>query len=823
MASPIPMDPHSPAGTLERLLTGPFEQLVDQLGVAVYVCDARGSIRMFNRQAADLWGREPALGDHDERFCGSLHLHRLDGTALAHADTPMAEVLRTGEATDGEVVIGRPDGSRCTVRVNIAPLRDADGTLLGAVNVFQDVTARKRHEDDAARLAAIVDSADDAIVSKTLDGIITSWNRAAEAMFGYTAGEALGRSVTMLIPEDRLREEDDILQRLRAGSGIHHYETERVRKDGQRIQVSLSVSPVRNPDGRIIGGSKIARDITARKRTEAELQANRATLERQLRQLQQIHQLGDRVARAGSLEAIYAHALAGLIDAVGVDRASILLFDDDGMLRFKAWHDLSDDYRRAVEGHSPWSSDDRGWRPIVVADVLQEPTLSALRPVLEREGIGAVAFIPLVHHGQLLGKLVLYRNAAQTFTDEEVQVAQTIAGQVTFAIARQRAHLEREGLLLLTERARADAEASNRAKDEFLAMLAHELRNPLAVIGNSCWVLERVDSPSPEAVRIRSMIARQTTHLARLLDDLLDVARITSGRIEMSRGPIDLREVVTQAVEAQRHRLESKRQALDVALPEVPARVDGDAVRLQQVVGNLLDNAAKYSPVGATISLRLEVDDDVVLRVRDDGAGIPSDRLESIFELFQQASPTLARTEGGLGIGLTLVRRIVELHGGTVRAASDGLGRGAEFTVRLPRRAMPAAADPPAPPPASSLARRILVIEDHPDGREALTVALRLAGHEVLQAALGEEGIALALARRPDVALVDIGLPDVDGYEVCRRIRHELGHALRIFALSGYGQPQDRERSAHAGFDAHLVKPVPQERLRQLLAEPSAR
>jgi PAS domain S-box-containing protein len=601
---------------------------------------------MYNRRAAELWGREPQLGETGERYCGAFRLFSPDGSFLPHAETPMADVLRHGGHRDEDVVIERPDGTRLTVRVSIAALRDAQGRIIGAVNAFQDVTERKRAEEAAAYLGAIVTSADDAIVSKTLDGFVMSWNAGAERLFGYPEVEAIGKKITLIIPPDRMEEEELILARLRHGERIEHFETERVAKDGRRIPVSLTVSPVKASDGRIIGASKVARDIGERKRFES----------------------------------------------------------------------------------------------------------------------------------------------------------------------------EREELLRRESTARLQAQTANRAKDEFLAMLAHELRNPVGVIVNALAVLDEDRDVRPEHARARRVIRRQAEHLGMLLDDLLDVARITGGHIELEREAVDLAVAIEQAVETERHRVEGKRQHVALSLGGEPITVIGDPVRLHQIFGNLLNNAWKYTPPGGSIGITLGVEgDEAIVKIKDSGVGIPADKLESIFELFTQANPTLARTEGGLGIGLTLVKQLVKLHGGTVEARSEGPGRGTELHVRLPIARTTLA---PSPPPSVStqlVSQRVLVIEDNSDGRDMLVTVLRLAGHEVHAAGTGAEGVQLALQHSPAVVLLDIGLPDLNGYDVGRELRQRLGPSLRLVALTGYGQPQDRARTEEAGFDAHVVKPVDPAKLITLL------
>jgi PAS domain S-box-containing protein len=617
-----------------------LKTLISQLPIALYLCESpSGLIRLYNRRAVDLWGQEPVLGE--QKYSGALRLFRTDGSLLPHAETPMAEVVLFGGERHEDMVIERPDGSRIVVRANITALRDREGRLVGAITAFDDVSDRKRIKDDAARLAAIVVGADEPIISKTLDGYIVSWNHAAEAMFGYSEAEVMGKSITIIVPPERLAEEEMILGRIRRGEGISRFETERVAKDGRRILVALTMSPITDRHGRIIGASTMAHDIREPKR-------------------------------------------------------------------------------------------------------------------LQRE---------------------------------------------------------REGLLFRERVARAQAEAANRTKDEFLAMLAHELRNPVGVIVNALAVLEASRSaaaePTPQAARARTLIRNQTQHLARLLDDLLDVACITAGRIELEHELVDLRVLIQAALESERHQIERKQLRITRSLGEGTLRVNGDPLRLQQVMGNLLSNACKYTPASGSIVITLTREaEHAVVRVLDSGAGIPPERLDDIFDLFTQVNPSLARTEGGLGIGLTLTKRLVDLHGGDVHAFSEGPGRGSEFVVRLPLARGGAHSDAGGSPPPLLSPRRIVVIEDNTDAREMLAIALRLAGHEVVEAATGTDGIELARRHRPEVVLVDIGLPDIDGYQVGRRLRQEAEGRFRLIALTGYGQARDRALSHAAGFDAHLLKPL---------------
>ncbi len=519
--------------------------------------------------------------------------------------------------------------------------------------------------------------------------------------------------------------------------------------------------------------------------------------------------LADRVADADGPGSIYEPAIDAVMAATGAHRAGIFLFDDEGVLRFCAARGLSERYRATVEGHSPWTADAVDPTPIAVPDVLVDPTLTALRDVIVAEGIRALAFIPLIHNHRLVGKFMLYYDRVHDFSDDELTTATLVSHYVAFGLASKQL-FERE------RAARREAEAANRAKDEFLATVAHELRNPLGAVVNAVSILDHTGTDEPMPAMARAVIHRQTAHLTRLLDDLLDAARFARGRIEIQRIPVDLRALTARSLEQQSHRIEEKQQNLALSLPPEPIVVLGDADRLQQAIGNLLDNASKYTPVGGSISLTLTAEGkEAVLRVSDNGPGIPPDKVEAIFDLCTQVNPTLARTSGGLGIGLSLVRRIVELHIGTVQARHSGPG--AEFTVRLPITA--ARLHPETTSEAKEAPpRRIVVIEDNADGREALVVALRLLGCEVRAGATGREGMALALADQPDLVLVDIGLPDVDGYEVARRLRARLGHDVQLVALTGYGQDADRRRSAEAGFDAHLVKPVAGQEVLRLIS-----
>jgi PAS domain S-box-containing protein len=507
----------------------------------------------------------------------------------------------------------------------------------GVAVYFRDITELKRREQAQARLAAIVESSEDAIISKSLEGVVQSWNAAAERMYGYGAEEAIGRSILLVIPLERHNEEEEILARLRRGERVEHYDTVRRRKNGALFDVSLTVSPIRDASGKVIGASKIARDISERKRAEQAL------------------------------------------------------------------------------------------------------------------------------------------------------------------------------------------EDANRYKDEFLAMLAHELRNPLAPISNALQLMRVVDPASTQATHARAIMERQLAHLVRLVDDLMEVSRITRGKIELRREPVLLSSVMLSAVETARPALEAARHNFRIDMPAEAIEIDGDFVRLAQVISNLLGNAAKYTDPGGEISLEAERrGDEAVIRVRDNGIGIDEEMLPRIFDMFAQVPASQRRSQGGLGIGLALARALVELHGGRIEAASRGRGKGSQFTVSLPVERVVHGTGPrsaqPSPGPGAAQRRRVLIVDDNVDAAETLQMVVATMGHDAETVHDGRAAIEAARSRHPDIVLLDISMPGMDGFTVARRQRSEpeLGK-VRVVALTGFGQQDDRRRTREAGIDDHLVKPVSPEDLRRLL------
>jgi PAS domain S-box-containing protein len=475
-----------------------LRETIDALPAAIYTTDARGRLTHFNKAAVEFAGRVPQLGS--DEWCVTWRLFHADGTPLPHDQCPMAIALKEGRAIRGaEAIAERPDGTRRWFMPFPTPLRDAEGKVSGGINLLLDITDRKQSEQMASLLAAVVGSSDDAIVSKNLDGIITSWNRGAERIFGYTAEEALGQHITLIIPQDRRSEETDILARLRRGERIDHFDTIRQRKDGRLLNIALTISPLRDAAGRVVGASKVARDVTDRKRAEAAV-ADAA------RQQKALFHLADKLHRASSLDELYTGSMDAICEALQCDRTSILLYDSEGVMRFVAWRGLSNEYRTAVEGHSPWKPDEASPRPVCIEDIDKAAISESLVNIVKAEGIGSLAFIPLVSEGKLIGKFMVYFPVPRVFRSDELDMSIVISQQLAFAIQRKRGD---EALRKSEERFRTlsetlDAEVRARTKEL-------ELRN---------WDVEKQSEQLRElSWRLMSTQDEERRHIARELHD----------------------------------------------------------------------------------------------------------------------------------------------------------------------------------------------------------------------------------------------------------------------------------------------------------------
>jgi PAS domain S-box-containing protein len=657
---------------------------------------------------------------------------------------------------------------------------------------MEKFSERKRSEVVQAYLAAIVESSEDAIIGKSLQGAIKSWNKGAERLFGYSAAEIIGESINRLIPSDRPGEEVEILERLRRGERIDHLETVRVRKDGIAVDVSLTISPIKDGSGRIIGASKIARDISERKRFEEALRRSEARFR-------------------GLLEKLPAAAYT--CDAEGL----ITYFNQQAVQLWGRAPNLNDPEDRFCGSFKIFSSEgapivhDQCWMALALRE---EKEYNGQEIIIERPDgsrITALAHVNPIHDE--FGKLTGAVNILIDIND------------------RKRAEIEREELLMMEKAARAEAQAASLSKDEFLSMVSYELRTPL----NSILGYNRILRSAPhDTARIRQtcdIIERNARIQLRLIEDLLDTNRIVSGQLQLDRRPTDIVPVLADSLDVMR--MEAKAKGVELLAYYSPKTevVMGDAIRLQQVFWNLLSNAIKYTPKGGRVELWLERDSKhISIVIRDTGIGIKPESLSHIFDRFSPADPSSSRERGGPGIGLALAKRLVELHGGTITAASGGLGRGSTFTVRFPLAEQTGFFSPdlPAIRPEKTIhlhekamieGARVLIVDDQEEAREAIAKFLEKFGAIVTVASSGAEVLSILAdppdGKRPDVLICDIAMPGEDGYTVLNRVREfeakrgvKMSQEIPAIAMTGMAQSQDRMRALSSGFRMHLAKPV---------------
>jgi PAS domain S-box-containing protein len=696
-------------------------------------------------------------------------------------------------------------------------------------------------EHARARLAAIVDSSEDAIISKTLEGVVTSWNTAAERLFGWTAAEMVGQPILKLIPDELQYEEAEILAKLRAGVRVERYETVRKHKNGLRLEISLTISPVRDRNGVIVGAAKVAHDITERR------QAERAARE-EARTLETLNRVGQAVATQLELERIVQIVTDAATEVAGAafgaffynvseqGKDSYWLYTLSGVPR-EAFSRFP--MPRSTEVFSPTF---RGEGVVRSDDIRTDPRYGKMAPHYGMpEGhlpVCSYLAVPVLSgNGEVLGGLFFGHPDAGVFTERAERIVIAIAAQATIAIDNAKlvqALRDRQSELdkLANERAqfleseraaRSDAERLSHMKDEFLATLSHELRTPLNAIQG--WTAILIQTPrSQQETQALQTIDRNVRAQARIIDDLLDMSRIVSGKIHLEIQPLHLHAVIEGALDAVRQSAAAKNIRLHTLLDSNIGLVRGDPNRLQQVLWNLLSNAVKFTPADGRISVILErVNSHVEIVVEDTGIGIRADFLPFVFDRFRQADPTTTRRHGGLGLGLSIVKNLVEMHGGSVRVKSPGENQGSTFIVALPvshvraeavaqgRRATRA-----DPLDAIELPRldnvRVLVVDDEADGRALIARILEDRGAQPTCASDAVEALRYLARDRFDILLSDIGMPDMDGYELIRQIRSGESPSskdrLAAIAVTAYARAEDRQRSLLAGYQMHLAKPI---------------
>jgi len=683
-------------------------------------------------------------------------------------------------------------------------------------------TRRKRAEEALAYLAAIVESSDDAILSKDLNGVIQSCNGAAERMFGYSAAELVGRPITMLIPPDRQEEETAILERLRRGERIDHYETIRFAKDGRAVDVSLTISPIRDATGAIIGASKIARDISHRKQAEQAL--------RRAQQMARFMANASLALADLSDDRTILHKVASLSVPFFADWCTADIVGEEGVLeRVAVAHSDPRKARLAHEIAGRWvpgagDSMGPGWvaaagKSEIVEDIGEAP-VSSVRDeehcrVLRELGFASYLCVPVMSrtHGARAVLTFATGRPERRYGSLDLRVAEDLAHRTAVAI---------ENAMLY----RGAVDADHR-KDDFLAVLSHELRTPLNAIVGWSHVL-REGTASLEIVRqAAETIHRNAQVQARLISDILDISRMAAGKMRLDVQPVELEAVVEAAFESLRPTADAKGVRLESAFDPEAGPISGDAGRLQQIVWNLVSNAIKFVPERTGL-VRARVGakgPHVRLTVEDNGPGIDTAFLPHVFDRFRQEQSGANRRCQGLGLGLAIVRELVQLHGGTVRAANRPDRHGAVFTVQWPRRGEasaitaagmnegPAQVEQPlwldAAPGLGGV--RVLVVDDREDARDLLKHVLERCGATVVVAASAGEALTIVPREKPDVLLSDVEMPEESGYELLRRLRSlpaAEGGQTPAVALTAYASAQDRVKLLRAGFQMHVPKPV---------------
>ena len=907
------------------------------------------------------------------------------------------------------------DGTVDIIDFSLRPARDDTGRVIYIIPEGRRITKRKQAEKDSAILAAIISSANDAIISSR-DGVIQTWNKGAERLLGWSAAEAIGQNVKMLIPPTHLQEMEDIFVRLGRGEAVPHFDTVRQRKDGSLVDVSLTISPVKQGD-QVITNSAIIHDITERKLVQAALTASeerwRALLaaipgmvftadsdgqndflndyfynytglalgsglgggwiqavhadDRERVRARWLHSVRtgepyeteQRLRRHDGIYRWFRVCGVALRDGHGrVIRWAGSVFDIEDIKQIQLALQASEErlqFALAAGGIGAWDRDLRtgkciwddrmhemsGFEPGAAVDVnaflahIHPEDLPDLKTAIDqtiqtgveyrheyrfvrpdgrtlwihargglrRDASGTPTHLVGInfdvterkqaeqnlHESEERFRL-LAKNIDQVFWFEELDPERVlyvspafeqiwgVSADRLYANARvwvDRIHpadrskvqqafddwltgraerydveyrlsgrngevrwINDRGIVIgyregrpyklsgiatdITERKQVEEErrVADRRKDEFIAILAHELRNPLAPIRNVVNLLQR-QSLDPNVGRARDVISRQIDHLTRLIDDLLDVSRITSDKLELRKERVNLAEVVNLAVESSHPLIDQHQHKLSLVLPGKPIYLNADKLRLAQVLMNLLTNAAKYTPEGGRITLSAEPNgEEVALRVTDNGVGIDPDQLSQIFDMFYQANRSYEQLHGGLGIGLTLTRRLVEMHGGQVEAHSAGMNQGSEFVVRLPifRGQLQPQEEAASTEATRTTGRRILVVDDYGENAETLAELLRVDGNEVEIAHDGLKAVEIAETFRPAVVLLDIGMPKLNGYEAARKIREQTwGKDMVLIAVTGWGGENDRNRSREAGFNAHLLKPVNYPELAKLI------
>ena len=768
-----------------------------------YVFVSRAYGQMLGRDPGEIQGKSIVEVMGEEGFATiKPHIETVLGGAPVEFES---DVTFAGIGTRRLHVQYRPD---------IGP----QGETVGWVASIVDITDRTAARDARTLLASIVDSSFDAIITKNLNGIVTSWNAAAVRLFGYTAEEMIGKPIRLLIPPERQSEEDAILARLRRGEPIDHFETIRIAKDGRPLNISLSISPVRDAGGTIIGASKIARDVTDVRTAEAE---KVRLLEENVAVTEALNNVGTIVASALDRDKV--------VQAV-TDVATELTTAAFGAFFYNVTNDAGESYMLYTISGVPREAFDQF--PMPRNTEVFEPTFKGLgvvrSPDITRDPryghnpphhgmpsghlpVRSYLAVPVrTRTGSVIGGLFFGHPDVGRFTEHHERLALGVASWASVALENARMY----GLV----------QETNRLKDEFLASLSHELRTPLnAVLGYARMLRAGVVNAERQARAIET-IERNATSLTQIVEDVLDISRIISGKIRLHVQPVDVPQIVRNAVEAVTPAADAKGVRIETVLDPQASPVSGDPERLQQILWNLLSNAVKFTLRGGKVQIRLaRVDSHVEVSVADTGVGIDQDFLPHVFERFRQADATITREHGGLGLGLSIARQLAEMHGGTIEAASGGRGHGATFTLKVPlmivqpvgaesARVHPRAAAAASAIPLGDLRDvHVLAVDDDADALTLVAEVLEAAGARVSTSGSAEEALETLEAELPHVMVADLGMPRVDGFQLIERIRGHRNPLVRrvpAAALTAYARSDDRVKALRAGFQIHLAKPI---------------
>lgn len=755
--------PFSPTANSGPIVDGeaPFRLMVESTeDYAMFMVSTQGEIISWNR------GAERLTGYNEAEAIGRPFsmLYPREDFDQTHAEQELAIAQLKGRYEEEGIRV-RKNGTRYHAQVTIWRVDDEDGVTIGFAKITRDVTALRIAQqreselfESENRFRLMVESIEDYAMSMvSTQGLITSWNRGAERLTGYSEQEALGQPFSILYPKDNATHNHAATElALALENGHHEEEGTRVRKDGSTYHAQVLVWPMEDKTGEIVGFAKITRDVTERRKAEQALKESES--------------------------------------------------------KFRTITDAMPQMVWSILPNGQWDYANQQWFRFTGMDT---------------SVITGDKWLDFVHPDNQVRAREFWLRSLKTgrIFDQQFRLRH-VSGSYRWILARALPILDDTNVTIrwmgtLTDihdqkRSEATLQEAARRKDEFLAMLAHELRNPLAPVRNSTLLLRRLNNPDPTFAMAVDVIERQVHHMSRLIDDLLDVARISRGKIELRKEHVELGELVRHTVEDFQRDFEDKGVIFSVQTPERDLVLSGDHTRIAQVVGNLLHNALKFTEKGGQVFLRLtqEVQSAktcAVLSIKDTGIGMEPDLIDQLFVPFIQARQDLARSRGGLGLGLALIRGLVELHGGKVQAHSEGLGRGSEFLVYLPLSSVGAAVlEEENISPSLSKGLRIVLIDDNQDMVETMVVLLTMEGHEVKSAYDGESGILLIKSERPDLVFCDIGLPNgKDGYAVARAIRSDPSLAsTRLIALSGYGQDEDKKMSRDHGCDGHLLKPV---------------